>query len=60
MNERLRRHLSNYKGFTARATDWKIVFSEEYSGIDQARRREKQIKGWKSRNMIQKLITDKA
>jgi putative endonuclease len=31
LEERLRYHLTNHKGFTARAKDWVIVFSESKS-----------------------------
>ena len=28
--ERLRRHNSNHKGFTGKASDWEVVFRKEY------------------------------
>jgi putative endonuclease len=28
INERLRKHNSNHKGFTGRSGDWKIVYTE--------------------------------
>ena len=36
--------------------DWEIVYSEEFDSIQKARFREKQIKNWKSRIMIENLI----
>ncbi len=30
INERLRKHLSDHKGFTSKAKDWKVVFLEQY------------------------------
>ncbi len=54
--ERLKKHLNNHSGFTAKAKDWTIVFREEFQTITQARSREVQFKKWKSKTMIQKLI----
>ncbi len=31
INERLRRHISKHKGFTSKATDWKIVYTETFT-----------------------------
>ncbi|NCD68715.1 GIY-YIG nuclease family protein [Mucilaginibacter sp. R11] len=58
--ERLRRHLSNHKGFTARASDWELVYQENLPNWESALMREKQIKGWKSKLMIQKLVSQRA
>ncbi len=54
--ERLRRHNTNHAGFTGKTGDWGIVYTEVYPEKEQAIQREKQIKGWKSRKMIEKLI----
>ena len=43
LEERLRRHLSSYKGFTSKVKDWKIVYSEHYDDIKEAMKREKQV-----------------
>ncbi len=56
LNGRIRRHLSNHKGFTGNAKDWTLVYSERYSSHNEAIRREKEIKHWKSKLRIQKLI----
>ncbi len=53
---RLAKHLSDHKGFTAKAKDWKIVFIEPYDDKKQATVREKQIKSWKSSVAIRRLI----
>ena len=42
--ERLSYHLSNHKGFTSKAKDWKIVYTESFLSIEEARQRERQIK----------------
>ncbi len=56
LSERLRKHLSNHKGFTAKAKDW-IVYTETFDNKQQAYQREREVKGWKSRKRIQKLIS---
>ena len=56
LEERLRKHNSGHKGFTGGLGDWKIVYTENFELKELACRREKQIKGWKSRKMIEKLI----
>ena len=56
MEERLDKHLSNHDGFTAKAKDWKVVFIEHFDSYEMAAEKEKIIKGWKSRKMIEKLI----
>ena len=55
-SERLDRHLSNHDGYTAKAKDWKVVFTELFDHYEQALQKEKMIKGWKSRKMIERLI----
>ena len=54
--ERIRKHNSNHKGFTGGIGDWKLKHSEIFLLKQDAMQREKQIKSWKSRKMIEKLI----
>jgi len=54
--ERIRKNNSNHKGFTGKSGDWILVYSEKFENKDLAMKREKEIKGWKSRKMIEKLI----
>ena len=54
--ERLKKHLSDHDGFTAKAKDWVVVFSESFEEKKAAYARERQLKGWKSRNKIEQLI----
>ena len=56
LEERLNKHNSNHKGFTGNTNDWEVVYSEKFESIQEARLRESQIKKWKSRVMIEKLI----
>ncbi len=56
IEERLRKHNSNHKGFTGKAGDWSIVYSEKFNEKKVAMRKEKEVKGWKSKILIEKLI----
>jgi putative endonuclease len=56
LEERLRKHNSNHKGFTGQINDWKIVYTETFEIKRQAYKREREIKSWKSRARIEKLI----
>ena len=56
LDERLRKHLSNHSGFTSKSKDWTLVYSEEFETKSLAYRRELEVKKWKSRIKIQKLI----
>ncbi len=58
ITDRLRRHNSKSKGFTNRSNDWSIVHVESFSQKNDAMKREKEIKGWKSKKLIEKLIRD--
>lgn len=44
LEERLRRHNSNHKGFTGGAGDWEIVYKEVYPTKREAYKRERDIK----------------
>lgn len=54
--KRIKRHNEKSKGFTGKNSDWVLVYSEEYSSKELAYARERQIKKWKSRKMIEELI----
>ena len=55
-NERIRKHNSNHKGFTGGKGDWKLMYQEQFENKSDAIKREREIKGWKSRFKIEKLI----
>lgn len=57
MSSRLKKHLASHKGFTRTGNDWEVVYIEEYISKKDAILREKQIKSWKSKPMIKKLIS---
>jgi putative endonuclease len=56
IEDRLRKHNSNHKGFTGGYGDWTLVYNEFFETKTEAYMRERQIKSWKSRKMIEKLI----
>ena len=56
IESRIKKHLSNHKGYTAKAKDWILVFSENYTTKSEAYNRELEIKNWKSKNKIIQLI----
>ncbi|MBK8926257.1 MAG: GIY-YIG nuclease family protein [Crocinitomicaceae bacterium] len=57
LHERIRRHNSNHHGFTGGTGDWILIYNESFNSVQDARQRELQIKKWKSRKMIEKLIS---
>ena len=56
LTERIRRHNSQHNGYTGKANDWVIKHSEPFDSIELAMRREREIKGWKRRSAIERLI----
>ena len=58
LKERLNRHNQKSKGFTGSVNDWKVVYTENYNTKEEATKRELQIKSWKSKIKIEKLIQE--
>ncbi|MEO7988070.1 MAG: GIY-YIG nuclease family protein [Chryseolinea sp.] len=56
IEERLRKHLTNHNGFTGKFKDWQISYTESYNSKELAYKREREVKLWKSRKRIEKLI----
>ncbi len=54
--ERLRKHNSDHKGFTGGIEDWVLKYKESFATKAEAIKREKEIKGWKSRKRIAQLV----
>jgi len=54
---RLEYHNSIEKGFTSRYRPWNIVFAKEFDSKKEAMLIEKKIKNWKSKKMIQKILS---
>jgi putative endonuclease len=59
VNIRLAKHLSEHKGYTAKAKDWAIVYTEIFNTKSEAMQREKQFKAWKSKIRIRQFINRK-
>jgi putative endonuclease len=57
INERLRKHNCNHKGFTGSNEDWILKHKEIFESKSEALKREQEIKKWKSRKLIEKLIS---
>ncbi|MBK9177581.1 MAG: GIY-YIG nuclease family protein [Flavobacteriales bacterium] len=56
IEERLRKHLSDHNGWTAKAKDWRVVYTEEHADKSAAYRRELEVKAWKKRIPIEALV----
>ena len=54
--ERFAGHQRGQTSYTRRRGPWELVYKEEYATIAEARRRERQLKSWKSHRSIQELI----
>ncbi len=59
LEQRIQKHNEKHKGFTGHTQDWKIVYSEAFQSLSEARQRELQIKRKKSRKYIEFLISNK-
>jgi len=55
INERLRMHNSGKVISTKRFIPWTLYYKEEYNSNKEARRRELQLKSWKSRKSLERL-----
>ncbi len=53
---RLDQHNKGMVTSTKRYLPWQLVYEEEQGTLKEARAREKQIKSWKKRDAIEKLI----
>jgi len=56
MEVRLRKHNSNHKGFTGKANDWRVVYTEKFTDKSTAYSREREVKSWKSKVKILELV----
>jgi putative endonuclease len=55
---RLSYHNSIEKGFTSRYRPWEIVYEKEFDSKVSAQAAEQKIKKWKSKVMIERIISD--
>ena len=57
VQERLCYHNWNSKGFSNKGKPWVLVYSEPFNTKTEALLREKQLKNWKNRDRLEKLIS---
>jgi len=53
---RLAEHERGHTPSTRNRGRWRLVYEEEYPTVSEARRRERQLKSWKSRRSLMELI----
>jgi putative endonuclease len=56
LDRRLREHRRGYSSATRARGPWKAVYTEAFTTLLEARRRESEIKKWKSSKLINALI----
>lgn len=56
IDKRLLRHNSGYSKSTKAGKPWKLVYSENFDTRQQAMNREAELKKYKSRVMIEKIV----
>ena len=56
INLRLKTHNAGKVFSTKHFCPWKLIYHETYKTLSEARKRESQIKSWKKRSAIEKLI----
>jgi len=59
IEDRLERHNQGRSKFTKGGIPWELVYTEAFQSRPEAVRRERQIKSWKSKVRIEKLIRNK-
>ncbi len=52
LKKRLREHREGASFYTKRASDWRLIHSEEFQTRSEAMRREKQLKTYKGREYL--------
>ena len=57
VHARVAYHNANYSLSLKNRGPWKLVYTEQYATRSEAVRRERQIKSWKDRRMIEKLLS---
>ena len=58
VEERLEKHNRPHSGFTGRGIPWKLVYSEKFDSKSESMKREKEIKSWKNRKLVEELISN--
>ena len=60
LEDRIKKHNTNHKGFKGGIGDWKYVYTENFDSKSEAQLREREIKSWKSKKLIVNLISSSA
>ncbi|MBK3519989.1 GIY-YIG nuclease family protein [Carboxylicivirga marina] len=56
IESRLAKHNMKHSGYTGQTNDWTVAYFEKFETKKEAFDREKQVKGWKSKQRTLKLI----
>ena len=56
LDRRLSEHARNHTPSTRNRSPWKLVYQEAFPSLPEARRRESEIKRWKSTRMIRAFV----
>ena len=56
IGSRIKKHNNNQRRYTKNKGPWVLKYKEEFVGLAEARKREKQIKSWKKRKAIERLV----
>jgi putative endonuclease len=56
LENRLLRHNSGRSKYTKPGLPWDLVYAEEYPTRPEAVRRERRLKSWKDRSMLENLV----
>ena len=57
MERRIYEHNIGHSKFTSTGIPWKLMYTEEFESLQEAKKREMQIKSMKSRKYIENLIS---
>ena len=58
ISRRTKQHRGGHTYSTKKLGEFKMVFSQEFDNINEARSIEHKIKSWKRRDFIEKIISD--
>ena len=56
LERRLAEHRRKHSPYTRQQGPWELVYEEESASLVEARRRERELKSWKSHRALQELI----
>jgi len=59
LERRITEHNNGESNFTKKYMPWKVIYTEEYANLSEARRKEKYFKTCAGRKIIKKIIESK-